>query len=55
MDHENDWKWGGKKKVIHPDGQMVSLCKTQIWCILRPQSIHSTNLKYTRIKLEVTH
>lgn len=28
----------------HPDGQMVSLCSTQIWCILRPQSRHSTSL-----------
>lgn len=28
----------------HPDGQMVSLWSTQIWCILRPQSRHSTSL-----------
>lgn len=29
----------------HPEGHIVSLCKTQIWCIFRPQSIHSTNLQ----------
>lgn len=29
----------------YPDGHIVSWCKTQIWCILRPQSKHSTNLK----------
>lgn len=33
-----------RNNASHPDGQMVSLCKTQIWCILRPQSEHSTNL-----------
>lgn len=34
----------------HPNGHIVSWCKTQIWCIFRPQSIHSTNLQRERKK-----
>lgn len=42
--------------AIHPDGQIVSLCKTHIWCILRPQSIHSTSLKRgTEMKIRIEH
>ena len=32
---------------------MTSQCRTQIWCILRPQSLHSTNLhKRTHFRMD---
>lgn len=40
--------WQQQKPATHPEGQIVSLCRTQIWCILRPQSIHSTSLRRKR-------
>lgn len=45
-DQENGWRQ--QKPATHPEGQIVSLCKTHIWCILRPQSIHSTSLRRNR-------
>lgn len=51
MNLENDCK---QEVATHPNGQIVSLCKTQIWCILRPQSIHSTSLKRgTEMKIQM--
>lgn len=42
-----------EKCATHPEGQIVSLCKTHIWCILRPQSIHSTSLRRTEMDISL--